>query len=73
MRRWGVALLAASLLAAQAACVRIERRPDPNHPTTFEGIDAMCRRSARDYRQQASAYARCMHEHGYPNQGADDY
>ncbi len=73
MGRQRVAGLAlALLLAAPTGCVTIQRS-DPGHPTTFEGIDAMCRREARDYRQAASSYARCMREHGYPNRGADDY
>ena len=54
-----------------AGCIQISRTP--THPETFEGIDAMCRRSAEDYRVRDRAYERCMHEHGYPNQGADDY
>lgn len=72
--RWrgAVARLAiATLLGSSLACVKVQRTP--SHPETFDGIDAMCRRSARDYRASASAYARCMKEHGYPNQGADDY
>ncbi len=65
------ALAVASLLLLPLACIRVQRTS--GHPETFSAIDAMCRRAARDYRQVATAYARCMAEHGYPNQGADDY
>ena len=68
----GLALVLAGQMAVASGCVRIQRT-DPTHPTTFEGIDAMCRREARNYRQAAASYARCMREHGYPNRGADDY
>lgn len=70
-RRAAPLVVAAALLGPTLACIKVQRTP--SHPETFDGIDAMCRRSARDYRESASAYARCMSEHGYPHQGADDY
>ena len=69
----GRALAASAWIACVAAgCIKIEQTGQA-HPNTFEGIDAMCRRQAEDYRERARSYARCMNEHGYPNRGADDY
>ena len=64
-------LAIAFLVSLSPACVQIQRTP--SHPETFSGIDEMCRQNAEDYRERGRAYARCMQEHGYPHQGADDY
>ena len=67
-----VALAGAWFVCATTGCIKIEQTGRA-HPNTFEGIDAMCRQQAEDYRERARSYARCMNEHGYPNRGADDY
>ncbi len=67
-----IALASGLLASVWFGCIKIEQTGRA-HPDTLEGIDAMCRLLAEDYRERASSYARCMSEHGYPNRGADDY